>query len=226
MSAPASPLVDPAALAQFGVPPSFVVQFQPRSLNAEITNGGVLGVMSFCWQWRGEDNFNPQPFVSSAGTTWVIGLDETFTTFTWPAGTYILGANYQIDEVGTVTASGGGPSPTVVRYDLRSQACSAVTSEAMLLMRNAVSPPLLTWGDAVRTHAAAMVYAWLKRARGLTANTAGSGDENVFAAEATAREFFILIGEQGLMDDMTDSSTSVDGPIFNAYPTGDTARNW
>lgn len=105
-------------------------------------------------------------------------------------------------------------------------ACVSVTGEALYLMRNAVRPPLTAWGAEVKTHAAAMVYAILKRGKGATPRGAGMGDENIFLAEEAARAFFRGIGEGGKPDNMTDAAAASTGPIFSAYPVSDPQRDW
>lgn len=230
MAAQVDPLVAPSELSQYGVPGGFLAQFIPRALEIQISAGGALGVMEFVYRLRGDDEFRPTPIVTSAAPPWSVTIDaesNTFATLTWASATYVLNSVYVVDEVGTVTQTAGSEGGlTAYRFDLRTTACSAVTAEAMLLMRNAVKPPLVSWGADVRSHAAAMVYAWLKRSRGLTANQAGSGDENIFSAESLARAYFLGIGEGGKPDNMVDSSAQSDGPMFNAYPTGNTPRGW
>lgn len=224
------PLVAPEALAQYGVPPAFLGQFQPRAINLLILTGGAFGAMSFQWKYINETQYSADVYFPSPVTTpWTWALDEAFVSLTFTPQSYTQGTVYTIDEGGNVT---GGAGIRATTYDLRANACDAVTSEALLLMRNAVTPPLVVWGPSVSSHAAAMAYAWLKRARGSTAQTAGEGDANIYAAEAVARDFFMLIGKQGKPDDMVDSSVTTDGPMFSAYPSGgddwsgNDNRNW
>jgi hypothetical protein len=223
MPSPPDPLVTPALLSRFGVPSAFLAQFAPRTFNIQIAVPGALGVMQFIWQYPGDSAWSA-PIVSVAGTTWAYTLDDTFADLVFGAATYGLGDTYAVDAAGVVT----GPSShiTATRFDLRVNACSAATSEALMLMEDSIEPPLLTWGDDARTHTAAWAYAILKRGRGLTPPAAEVGDQNVLDAERVAKEFFRHIGEKGRPDSMTDSSVSVDGPMFAAFPTSDPPRGW
>jgi hypothetical protein len=215
-------LVTAALLSRYNVPSAFLAQFGVRPFSIQISTGGALGTMQFIWQYPGDSAWSA-PIVSAAGATWLYTLDDVFADLTFAARTYVLAETYSVDAGGTVTGAAG---LTAARFSLVTNACSAVTAEAMQLMRDAIRPPLLTWGDDAVTHAAAMVYAVLKRGRGLTPDGAGEGDSNLFAAERIARQFFKDIGENGRPDSMTDSSPTSDGPLIAAYPSGDTERGW
>lgn len=215
-------LVTPAQLSRYNVPSAFLAQFAPRPFSILISLGGTLGTMQFQWQYPGDSAWS-ESFVSAAGATWPYTLDDTFSDLTFAARTYALNESYTIDAAGTVTGAAG---LTVVRFDLRTTACSAATAEAMTLMRDAIRPPLTTWGDDAVTHAASMAYALLKRGRGATPNGAGDGDTNVFSAETVARAFFSDIGANGKPDSMIDTSPTTDGPLLAAYPSGDDLRGW
>lgn len=225
MGVPPDLLIKPSELSRFGVPSAFLAQFAARPILLTITTAGTLGTMQFVWQFVG-DSQQSAPIVSSSGTTWVYTIDDNYVDVTFPSGTYLINATYSIDTNGNVTNTGGGPTVTAAFFDLRQNACSSVTTEAMYRMRDAIRPPLLTFGDDTRTHAAAWVFAKLKRAKGATPEGAGTGDENVFTAEKLAIEFFDKIGEDGKPDSMTDTSTSDDGPLIPMYPTGDSPRGW
>ncbi len=230
-SAPTDNLCEPSELTRYGVPGSFVAQFPPRPMQVKIDTGGALGTMQFVYKLAAEDNYNNTPIASSTATTpWTIELDEQvnlYASLSFAAATYVTNDVYFINEVGTVTqTTGTAGGLTATRYDLRTTACSSVTREALMLMQNAVTAPLTAWTDDARTHAAAMVYAILKRGRGFTAQPAGVGDENILAAEAMARAYFINIGEKGKPAGWTDSSVTDDGPIFSSYPSGNTPRGW
>lgn len=201
----------------------FLSQFEPRPIDILIDTAGALGTMAFSWRWAGDESYSPV-ITSDAGSTFVYELEEAFCTLTFAAGSFAAAAHARVDRGGTVT---GTLAVTATRYDLRSQACSSVTAEAMTRMRDAVRPPLVSWSDDVRTHAAAMVYAILRRGRGATpAEAGGQGDQNVFLAEDAARLFFDRIGKYGRPDGIVDTPASEDGPLFPAMPMGDDLRGW
>lgn len=216
-------LVTPAQLSRFNVPSAFLAQFAARPFTVQISSGGALGAMAFYWQFPGDSSWSA-PIVSAAGASWLYTLDDVFADLTFAARTYSVGETYNVDAGGTVT---GAVGLTAAMFDLRVNACSAATAEAMMLMRDAISPPLKAWGDDVTTHAASIAYAILKRGRGATPEHAGGeGDMNVFTAEGRALDFFKRIGKDGRPDTMTDTSTTVDGPMIAAYPTSDRLRGW
>jgi hypothetical protein len=222
MGVPPDYLVTPAQLPRYGVPSAFLAQFLPRPFEVLITTGGALGTMAFAWRFVGDEAYS-SPIASGAGSSWVYGIDDAFASLTFAAGSYTVDAVYTVDVAGTVS-----PATLITAdvYDLRDTACSSVTTEAMYLMRDAIRPPLTSWGDDARTHAGAMVYAILKRSRGATPEGAGAGDANIFLAEEMGRKFFREIGENGRPDSMTDTSTSSDGPLIPVYPVGDSLRGW
>lgn len=215
-------LVQPSQLSRYNVPSSFLEQFAPRLFNIMISTAGALGAMAFQWQYPGDTSWSA-PIFSDAGATWAFTLEDTFTDLTFATHAYVLNAVYAVDRNGVVT---GGAELTAVRFDLRQNACTSVTREAMMLMRDAIHPPLLTWDDDATTHAAAWVYEILKRGRGLAPADAAPGDSNVLTAGDLARKYFALIGEKGKPDSMTDTSTTVDGPLFPVYPSGSDPRGW
>ncbi len=226
MPCPPDYLVTPAQLSRYSVPSSFLAQFAARPFLLKIDIAGALGVMAFSWQISGDSAWSGS-IVSSAGTTWDATVDEVFADLTFAAGTYVVDTTYTVDANGTVTPGGGAiDAVTASLFDVRANACSAVTTEALTLMQDAVRQPLVTWGDDVRTHAAAWVFAILKRGKGATPQGAGEGDSNIFLAEDAARKFFAMIGEKGKPASITDTSVSSDGPMIAAYPSGDTARGW
>lgn len=216
-------LVTPVQLSRYGVPSDFLSQFQPRPFTLQITAAGALGAMAFAWQYPGDPSLSV-PMFSTAGATWQTTVDGAFADLTFAAATYGLGDTYTVDTAGHVS----GPSGNIVAslWDQRQVMCSAVTTEAMSRMRDAIHPPLMAWGDDATRHAAAWVYALLKRSKGATPTGAGSGDENIFTDEKAAQDFFDTIGAEGRPDSMTDTSATTDGPLFSAYPTGDTPRDW
>lgn len=216
-------LVAPPQLSRYNVPSAFLTQFAPLPFNVLISQGGALGAMQFQWQYPGDTAWSASIVSAAASPPWLFTLDDTFTDLTFAARTYVLNETYAIDASGNVTGAAG---LTAARFDLRSTACSAATAEAMTRMRDAIRPPLTSWGDDAVTHAAAMVYAILKRGRGATPTGAGTGDANVFTAEDAARAFFDDIGANGRPDNMTDTSPTSDGPLMAAYPTGDCLRGW
>jgi len=225
-SCPPDLLVTPAQLSRYNVPSQFLAQFALKSFVLTITVGGDLGVMEFTWLAVG-DTGESASVGTAAGATWMKTIDDVFADLTFASGTYVVDSTYTIDENGIVTPSAGGlPTVTCARFDLRQSACSAATTEAMYLMRDAIRPPLTAWGDDARTHAAALSYAILKRGRGAAPMDAAVGDEHVFRAEDVARKFFEGIGKNGRPDNMTDTSPSHDGPMFAAYPSSDTRRGW
>ncbi|MGH8323450.1 MAG: hypothetical protein ACRETD_06580 [Steroidobacteraceae bacterium] len=220
---PPGALVTPALLSRFNVPSSFLAQFAPRPYQIQVLVPGVLGTVQFQWQYPGDSAWSA-PIVSTAGAAWAFTLDDTFTDLTFAAATYNLNDTYTVDANGAV--SGPSANITAARFDLRQNACSAVTAEAMTLMRDAIHPPLLTWGDDATTHAAAWAYEVLKRGRGMAPEDAAVGDANVLTGGELARKYFASIGENGRPDSMTDSSPTVDGPLIPVYPYGDPPRNW
>jgi hypothetical protein len=222
---PPDNLVDPAELAQYNVPSGFLAQFVPRGFEVQISTAGALGTMAFVWRRRGEDGWSNTPIISSPSSSpWSYALDDVFANLTFAVGSFVASTVYVVDESGTVTSGDGHLS--VTRYDLRSNACEAVTREALLLMKNAVTPPLTAWTKDAKTHAANWVYAILKRGKGATANNAGAGDELIWEGEKLARGYFLHVGETGRPDGWVDGSVSSDGPLFSAYPIGDDDRNW
>lgn len=216
-------LVEPGQLSRYNVPSSFLAQFEARPFLVQISTAGALGTMQFIWQYPGDASWSA-PVVSTAGATWAPTVEEAFCDLTFAAATYGLGDTYAIDAAGQVTGPSGNLS--AARFDLRLNACSAATLEALMLMRDAIRPPLTVWGDDATTHAAAMAYAILKRGRGATPDGAGDGDAVVFSGEGRAIEYFKSIGEKGRPDSMTDTSPTVDGPLIPVYPFGNTLRGW
>jgi hypothetical protein len=215
-------LITPAQLSRYNVPSAFLAQFALRTFTIQVIIGGALGTMQVAWQYAGDGALSA-PIVSVAGTTWAYTLDDTFADLTFAARTYVLGETYAVDPNGLVT---GAVGLTAARFSRVQSACSSVTAEAMTMMRDAIRPPLTTWGDDAVLHAAQMVYAVLLRGVGATPPGAGVGDENVFLAEKIGREFFQGIGKNGKPDSMTDTSSTADGPLIPAYPSGDEPRGW
>ena len=222
-SVPPDLLINPSEVVRYGVPSAFAAQFAVRAIEVQILAGGNLGAMTFTWRKKGEQYWNATPISTSAGMAWSYTIDAVFADLTWTDQVFVATTVYTIDEAGTVT---GGAGLAAVRWSKVQIACSATTAEIMQLWRDAVKPPVTSWSDAVRTHAAAMVHAWLKVSVGITAEKAGEGDKLVFDRDALARAFFVDIGENGRPDDLIDSSPTADGPMFAAYPVGDDDRNW
>jgi hypothetical protein len=220
---PPGTLVTPAQLSRYNVPADFLAQFEPRPFQIQITTGGALGVMQFAWQWLGDTSGYSAPIVSDAGTSWAHTVDSVFADLTFAAQTYAQNTLYAVDRNGVVT---GGTGLTATRFDQRQLACSAVTREAMILMRDAIRPPLMAWDDDATTHAAAWVYEILKRGKGLAPPDAAPGDQNVLTGGEMARKYFEMIGEKGRPDSMVDTSPTVDGPLLPDYPRGDSLRGW
>jgi hypothetical protein len=216
-------LVTPAQLSRFNVPSAFLAQFEPRPIDVIVSTPGLLGAMAIEWRWSGDASFSA-PIFSDSGSSWAVTIEDAFVDLTF-AGTsyYYANKSYTVDRNGVVT---GGAELTAARFDRRLNACSSVTTEAMTLMRDAIRPPLVTWGDDARTHAAAWVYAVLKRGTGAAPVDVAVGDEHVFKGEDLAIKFFTKIGEDGRPDSMTDTSPTVDGPLLPAYPYGDTLRGY
>jgi hypothetical protein len=204
-----------------------MAQFAHHPFEVQVSTGGTLGVMQFVWRYIGDANWSA-PIVSSSTGPWLKTIDDVFADLTFAAATYVAGDTCRVDAAGVVTQEVGTSlgGMTAVIFDLPTNACSSVTTEAMFRMRNAIRPPLLTWGDDASMHAGQMVFAVLKRAKGATPTGAGAGDDLLFKAEEIARKFFDDIGKNGRPDSMTDSSTSVDGPLVPVYPYGDTPRGW
>lgn len=234
-SCPPDPLVAPSALTKWGVPAPFMAQFRLRPIEILVSVGGALGTMIIRQRNLGDDEWSADAVPSEAGATWVVDLDDafatsaatTFATLTFAAGVYVVDTVYVVDSAGTVTPGAGAiAGVTASRTYLPAEGCSAVTAEALQLMENAVKAPLTEWPDSFRRHAAAMVHAFLKRSRGSTAKGGGDGDEVIYAAEATGREFFLHVGENGKPPGVVDTSPTDDGPMFAAYPTGGDQRNW
>lgn len=215
-------LVTPQLLSRYNVPGAFLAQFALTTFNIQIPVGGTLGTMQFQWQRPGDTAWSA-PIVSVAGTTWTYTLDDTGSDLTFATRTYLTTDVYAVDPLGAVAGSAG---LTAVRFSVVQNACSAVTAEAMTLMRDAIRPPLTTWGDDAITHAAQMVYALLKRGKGATPRGGGEGDDNVFLAEKLGRAFFADIGANGRPDNMIDTSPTSDGPLLAAYPSGDPLRGY
>lgn len=215
-------IVLPTQLGRYNVPGDFLAQFALRTVTVQVIVGGTLGTMQVAWQYAGDAVFSA-PVVSVAGATWAYTIEDAFTDLIFAARTYVLGETYAVDPAGAVTGAAG---LTAARFSRVQNACSSVTAEAMTLMRDAIRPPLTSWGDDAVLHAAQMAYAVLKRGVGATPSGAGAGDENVFLAEKIARDFFTDIGKNGRPDNMTDSSPTLDGPLLAAYPTGDDSRGW
>lgn len=219
-------LVTPALLSRYNVPSAFLAQFAARAFQLLISTGGPLGTMAFQWALAGDTNYSA-PILSSIFTPWLTTIDDLFVDLAFPPGTYVANTTYTIDAVGNVTLGAGAiAGVTAAIFDRRFTACSAVTTQAMQLMRDAIRPPLLSWGDDATTHAAAWAYEILKRGVGATPPKAGTGEAIVLSGEEQAIKFFTAIGENGRPDSMTDSSTSTDGPLIPAYPSGDDLRGW
>ena len=217
---PPDPLIAAADLPKYGVPPAFLAGFAVVPIEIYISTSGVLGTMGFMWRERGGTNPDgtaaySNEILSDAGASYTEPLDSVYAAVTFTAGSYIHTQTYSIDSSGTVTTSGSGPTITASRYDLPTNLCRAKTDEALTMMRPAVSPPLTAWGDAVRSHAASLVYAALKRARGATPPSGGqSGDDLVFDSERRAIAFFLSIGEGGKPDSLSDTSSTTGGTMI------------
>lgn len=216
-------IVAPTQLSRYGVPPAFLSQFQARPFQIQISTAGALGVMQFQWQTIGDAGLSPSIVSSGSAPPWLYTIDDVFADLTFAAGSYTLNAIYTVDALGAVSPSG---LVTASLFDRRQIACSAVTREALQRMRDAIRPPLTSWGDDATEHAAAWVYAKLKRGKGATPEGAGAGDALIFHAEKLAMDFFDGIGRDGRPDSMTDTSPSADGPLIPVYPFGDTPRGW
>lgn len=236
---PPDPIVAPAELPQWGVPTPFLSQFRLRPFEIQISTGGPLGTMAIRHRLIGEESWSADVVPSDAGSSWSVSLDDAFaetapTTFaavTFPAGEYLEETTYQVSADGAVTTNDGalaGVSST--RIYLPAKGCAAVTDEILQLVQNAITAPLTAWPDSFRRHAAAMVHGFLKRARGASARGSvggtSSGDDVIFAAEALARDFFIMVGENGKPPGVVDTSVVEDGPMISAYPLGTDGRNW
>jgi len=226
MGCPPDLIVTVEELPRFNVPADFLAQFEPVSFEIEIQTPGVLGTMTFAWRKLGEENWS-QYYKSISAATWTKTIGDVFSSLTFAARAYpgyLTSDTFIVDENGTVTGTGTGL--TVSRYSLPLQTCQAVTSEVMNLLRNAVKPPMLTWGDDFRQHAADWVHAILRRGRGMSSTDTGMGDDNVLKAEEAAQKFFWRVGQGGKPDNVTDSSPSADGPMIQAYPVSRCLRGW
>lgn len=227
---PPDPIVEPIELSQWGVPGPFLAQFRPLPMQVQIATPGALGVMAFVFRLVGETNWSNTPIVSTAGSSWLWTIDDqrnVYANLTFAPGSYVASSTYLVDAGGVVTPDNtaiAGLSAT--RFDMRANGSKVVTDEVLKLVRNAITPPLLLWDTAARRHAAAMVYAFLKRSKGATAQGAGVGDENVFDAERHAYAYFLDIGENGRPDSWVDTSASTDGPLLGAYPESEPPRGW
>jgi hypothetical protein len=219
-------LVQPAQLSRYNVPSAFLAQFDAKPFLLEVLVGGALGALQLQWQYPGDTGWSA-PIVSTAGASWAYTLDDTFADLTFAAGTYRAGDQYLVDAAGNVVPQGSALAGLIsaARFDLRANACSAITSEALMLMADAITPPLLSWGDDVTMHAAEWVYERLKRGRGMAPSGAAAGDASVATEGFEARKFFAAIGENGRPSTMTDSSAPSDGPIA-LLPYGDCRRGW
>lgn len=226
-TSPPDPLVTVAELPRYGVPASFLEQFRPRTIEVKIETAGALGTMRIVWRPKGTDDYTNDPIPSDPGATWEFTIEDAFASLTFAAGSYVDETVYTIAVDGTVTNGAGAiAGVTAERFDMRSIAVLAATSEAHKLMADGITPPLTAWGDDVKMHAAGIAYEHLKFGRGFTANGAGVGDENVVLRAQNGRRFFADIGASGLPPHgITDSAPSEDGPIMH-YPTGDTLEGW
>jgi len=238
-SCPPDPLVAPTELSQWGVPAPFLSQFRLRPFEVQISRGGTLGAMAIRYRMTGEEEWSPEEVMSESGSSWGVALDDafaqsapaTFAVMTFPAGDYPEETSYVVGADGTVTLGDSAISgPTATRTYLPAQGCSAVTAEALQLMQNAIVPPLTAWPDSFKRHAAAMVHAFLKRSRGSTGRGSGSGADNgddvLYAAEALARDFFIMVNENGKPPGTTDTSVPEESSVITSYPLGIDERNW
>jgi hypothetical protein len=227
MPSPPDPLVKPTELPRFGVSRDFLAEFLHRPFQVQISTSGDLGAMGYQWRQSSSDSWSVE-YKSSAGSTWSDERDENFATLTFATAYYVEASVFLIDAAGVVTWGGGAADATTLTatvYDLPTNACSSVTSEALYLMEDAVDQPLTAWGDDVRQHVADWVFAILKRGRGATPQGGGLGDENIFLAEQAAKDFFRRIGEKGRPESIVDSSPAIDGPMV-LYPVSDTPRGW
>lgn len=231
---PPDPLVAPEELSQWGVPAPFLSQFRLRPFEVQISRGGVLGVMAVRFRMAGDDGWSSDEVMSDGGASWVVAIDDafaqsapaTFAVLTFPAGAYGEETTYVVGADGSVTTGDGAlAGPSSVRTYLPARGCSAVTAEALQLMQNAIKPPLTAWPDSFKRHGAAMVHAFLKRSRGSTSGT-DNGDDVIYAAEALARDFFIMVNENGAPPGTEDSSVPEESSLITAYPLGTDERNW
>jgi hypothetical protein len=210
-------------LSRFNVPGEFLARFRRRPFQVQVITAGTLGALAVQWCFLGDAAFSPTIY-SSAGATWALELDDAYAVLTFANIAYTANALYTIDANGNVT--GGAGELTATMLDLVAQACTTVTGEALIRMADAVKPPMTSWGDEIRQHAANMVYAALKRGKGATPKGVGAGDDHIFLAEDAARRFFDGIGTRGKPDSVADSSVSADGPMLPAYPWSRPPRGW
>lgn len=220
-------LVQPAQLSRYGVPGAFLRQFDARPFLLQVATGGALGVMQVQWQYPGDTDWSA-PLVSTAGSSWQQTLDATYADLTFAGGNYNQGDTYTVDAFGAVIPTGSAQAGLIAatRFSVPANACSAVTRQALTLMADAITQPLLTWEDDATWHAAAWVYELLLRQNGASPEKAAAGDATVLAAGDKAREYFRGIGLSGRPVSMTDSSVSPDGPLLSLYPYGDKPRGW
>jgi hypothetical protein len=223
VACPPDPLVAPGDLSRFNVPGEFLARFRRRPFQVQVVTAGALGALAVQWRFLGDEAYS-ETIYSSAGASWQLELDDAYAVLTFAAATYQAAITYTVDANGNVT--GGAGELTASMLDMVAQACATVTGEALILMADAIKPPLSAWGDEIRQHAANMAYAALKRGKGATPKGVGAGDDHIFLAEDAARRFFGAIGKGGKPDSVVDSSVSSDGPMLAAYPWSRPPRGW
>jgi hypothetical protein len=218
-------LIDPLTeLEQYGLSYEFLQQFAPRPVEVQVTTGGVLGAMQIAWRFLGAVNYG-DPKKSTSGSTWAPRLSDVYADVTFPAGTYVQGAVYVIDEAGAVTTPGGSPAITAARFDLRKTITKSVSDEA--LARMSVEPPVFAVGDDVKGAVGRIAAYELKSVLGLAPTGAAIGDENLLVRATQARQYLDDIGARkittpGLVD--SSDEAAVGAGLFDAE--SDEPRGW
>lgn len=227
MGTPHTYLVPIVDLPKYGLAASFLDQFKPQTLQVSIVTGGALGTMQFAWKTLDEADYSATITSPPGAGPYVFYLDVGFTVLTFPAGTYVLNAVYTIATDGTVINTGGGPTATAARYDLRDLESQATTDMCLGWMRPAVVTPLVTWGSDIKKNYALVIDYMLKSKLGMAPLGAAVGDENVRKQYEDARDWFKAVGTGEIKpsDPFQDSSISGDTPSIE-LPLSDSARNW
>lgn len=229
-------LVTVAQLPRYGVAGQFLSGFALVPIVVAIDTAGALGTMTIKWKRIGDTAYS-EVIYSPAGSTWTVDLDSVTgraagranCSIVFAAGTYVASSTYTVALDGTIARAGSAiDTVTASRYDLREIACDACTEEAIGMMGDAITPPLTAWGDDIKRRTADMVHLMLRRAKGMAPGGSGAagGDDDVLAADAEARAYFVGIGKaKKTPPSVVDSSAVSYGPIYRD-PVGDTLRGY
>lgn len=103
----------------------------------------------------------------------------------------------------------------------------AYSVEAVNRLKPAVVPPLLEWGDDIRSAVAKIVAYEIMSLKGLAPANVTVGDANVYLRAQQAREYLSMLGKAGsLPEGVVDSSGTGKGSGRVMMPHSDDPIGW